>query len=125
MAAFSALMILFAVPVFENLTEWAVLFAVIGITLAAETFNSSVERLCDRVCKTPDKDIKFVKDTAAGAVLLVSVFDCAAGVCLFVLNGRLPKIIRFCLSHFAYSAAVILILILIILSVILRGKQND
>ncbi len=125
MLFFAALVFCFAIPVFENALQWALLFAVTGVTLAAEIFNTSIERLCDRVCRERDLDIKFVKDTAAGAVLVLSIFDAAAGICLFVTGGRFMKIIRYSAAHPIYAAAVIILLILVFLSVILRGKRND
>lgn len=67
--------------------EWTVVITAIGMVLAAESFNTAVEILSDRVCAHRDTSIGLVKDVAAGAVLIAS---CAAAIvgCIIII----PKI---------------------------------
>jgi diacylglycerol kinase len=60
--------------------SWAVLLVCIGAVLGAESGNSAIERLADRVQPEPDPAIRDVKDIAAGAVLVVSVAAAVVGV---------------------------------------------
>lgn len=68
--------------------EWMVVIICIGTVLMAESFNSAIEALADKI--SPDKDplIGKAKDLAAGAVLLFVIAAVAAGLIIFI-----PKII--------------------------------
>jgi diacylglycerol kinase len=61
-------------------TSWAILLICIGFVLGAEVINTSIEKLADRVEASPDDDIRDVKDTAAAAVLLVSILAAVTGI---------------------------------------------
>lgn len=69
-------------------TEWAVLVLVIGAVIAAEAVNTAIEFLADEITTEYKELIKYAKNTAAGAVLILSI---AAFViaCLIIL----PKLI--------------------------------
>lgn len=74
----------FAVTFYElSRAEWAVLLLTFGAVLAAELFNTSIERLCDKVSPEKDEHIRRSKDTAAGAVLVLAVCAVAIGIALF------------------------------------------
>ena len=62
--------------------EWALLLLAVGLMLAAELFNTSLEWLCDQFAPGWDKVSRRVKDLAAGAVLVCAVFCAAAGIAL-------------------------------------------
>jgi len=68
--------------------EWMVLLIGSAIVFVAEMLNSALELLCDHV--TPDKHfaIKRVKDIAAGAALVASLFAAVIGLIVFI-----PKLI--------------------------------
>lgn len=51
---------------------WALLALAIGFVISAETFNSALERIADRVQPEFDEEIKAIKDIAAGAVLVAA-----------------------------------------------------
>ena len=54
--------------------EWMIILIVSGVVFAAETFNTAIETLSDRVCGAQyDDAIKVVKDLSATAVLILSV----------------------------------------------------
>jgi diacylglycerol kinase len=68
-------------------TEWGLLLLCIGMVLAAECFNSSIERLADRISQEEHYLIRVAKDAAAGGVLMVSLSAAAVGALVF-----LPKL---------------------------------
>ena len=51
--------------------------------VAAEAFNSAVERLCDRVTREKDPFICETKDMAAGAVLIAAITAVVIGIIIF------------------------------------------
>ena len=67
--------------------EWTIILTQIGIVLAMEAANSSIEKLCDFVSSEHQKIIGKVKDLAAAAVLIVSIFAAIVGIIIF-----LPKV---------------------------------
>ena len=70
-----------------NTTEWFAIIISIGMVLMAETFNSSIEELADKVNPEQDIKIKNTKDLAAGAVLISAIMAIVIGSIIFV-----PKI---------------------------------
>jgi len=68
--------------------EWCILILAIGLVLAAEAINSSIENLVDLI--NPDFNDKAgkIKDLAAGGVLLAAIAAALAGLLIFI-----PKII--------------------------------
>ena len=71
-------------------TEWLSIILVSGGVLTAEAINTSIEALSDTIAPEYNKNIKQVKDFAAGAVLVVAVTALIVGLIVFV-----PKIISF------------------------------
>ena len=69
--------------------EWLAVTVVIGLVLALEAVNTSIETLADLVSKERNATIKKVKDLAAAGVLLAAMASLAVGVLVF-----LPKIIE-------------------------------
>lgn len=68
-------------------TEWLVVIVLIAAVIAAEAFNSALERLCDRVSTEHHPLIGEAKDLAAGAVLITAIGAAVAGLLIFT-----PKI---------------------------------
>lgn len=68
--------------------EWIAIIICIGMVFAAETFNTSIELLCDARYTEYDKRAEIIKDTAAGAVLIVSISSAIIGGIIF-----LPKLL--------------------------------
>ena len=64
--------------------EWGVVAPCIGTGMAAETFNTDIETLADRVVPQHDEAIKHVKDMAAGAVLITATAALVAGIVIFM-----------------------------------------
>jgi len=63
--------------------DWALLSLACAALLAAESFNTAVERLVDRIAPGRDPGLARIKDLAAGAVLLIAL--AAAAVLMVVL----------------------------------------
>ena len=62
--------------------EWAVLALAAAGVIAAEAFNTAVERLADRVSLEREESIRLVKDVAAGAVLATAIGAVIAGLAI-------------------------------------------
>lgn len=67
-----------------NTSEWMAVAIVIGMVLAAEAVNSSIEALCDLVSPEYNEAIKKSKDLAAGAVLILAIAAAVVGFIIFL-----------------------------------------
>jgi diacylglycerol kinase (ATP) len=73
-------------------SDWRWLVVAIGLVWMAETFNTAIEQLCNRINPGPDPIIKRVKDLAAGAVLIASAAAALIGFLTFL--PHLPELPR-------------------------------
>lgn len=73
-------------------TEWAILLLCIGMVIAAELFNTAIEKLVDLVSPGRHPLAGQVKDIAAGAVLVCAAAAAMVGLIIFV-----PYLTRFLL----------------------------
>ena len=64
--------------------EWIAVTFAIGMVLAAEAVNSSIEALCDLVSPGYNEAIKKAKDLAAGAVLILAIAAATIGLIIFI-----------------------------------------
>ena len=64
--------------------EWMVVMLCIGMVIAAELFNSAIERLMDLVSPQWNKIAGEVKDIAAGAVLVTAIAAAIVGLIVFL-----------------------------------------
>ncbi len=71
--------------------EYAVMYLCIGGVLALELFNTAIERFVDKLIQTQNNDARFIKDVAAGAVL---VFCISAVFCGFLLFWDIDIILK-------------------------------
>ncbi len=92
--------------------QMAVLVILIASVIAAELFNTAIENVCDAITKEQNEYIKRAKDISAGAVLVLSV----AAVIVAVIFFWDIEVIK---SIFAYFAANIHMLIILIISAVL------
>lgn len=67
--------------------EWIALLIVTGFVWVAEAFNTVIERMMDLLSPQKDPRVKFIKDLAAGAVVLAAVTALITGCIIFI-----PKI---------------------------------
>jgi undecaprenol kinase len=71
-----------------NRFEWLWLFLASAMVLALEAMNTSIELLADVYTLEFNAKIKQVKDIAAGAVLIASVFAFIVGLIIFMPHLR-------------------------------------
>ena len=71
-------------------TEWICIILCIGIVIAAELFNSAIERLVDLVSPQRHPLAGQIKDIAAGAVLVCALAAMVVGLVIFI-----PYLTRF------------------------------
>ncbi|MBD9092434.1 MAG: diacylglycerol kinase family protein [Bacteroides oleiciplenus] len=64
-------------------TEWLIIALCIGVVIAAELFNTAIEKLVDLVSPGRHPIAGQVKDIAAGAVLVCAVAAAIIGVIIF------------------------------------------
>lgn len=69
--------------------QWIDIVLAIGLVLSAEAFNTCVERMADLVAPEKNEQVGFIKDLAAGAVLLAALSAAAVGLLVFI-----PKLIH-------------------------------
>lgn len=83
---------------FYNLStaQWALLVLTISAVLVCEIFNTAMERLCDTVTKEYSKNIGFVKDVSAAAVLVSAI---AAVTVAFITLFR-PDVFSYMFTYF-------------------------
>ncbi len=65
-------------------TEWLALIFVIGLVWMAEAFNTCVEKIMDFVSRDKHPDIRFIKDLAAGGVLIAAVAALITACIIFI-----------------------------------------
>lgn len=65
-------------------TEWLAVVICIGLVLAAEIFNTAIERLVDLVSPQRHPLAGEVKDLAAGAVLVCAIAAMIVGLIIFI-----------------------------------------
>lgn len=64
--------------------EWIAVVFCIGLVLAAETFNTAIEKLANVVSPDWNELIGKVKDVAAGAVLICAITAAIVGLIIFI-----------------------------------------
>lgn len=67
--------------------EWITLVIVTGFVWVAEAFNTVIERTMDIISPQKDPRVRFIKDLAAGAVVLAAITALITGCIIFI-----PKI---------------------------------
>lgn len=65
-------------------TEWCMVILCFGLVLAAEGFNTAIERLVDLVSPDYHPIAGDVKDVAAGAVLICAIASAIVGLIIFI-----------------------------------------
>ena len=71
--------------------EWVWIILATGTVLAAEAFNSAIEKLSDVVSPGYSEAIRCIKDIAAGAVLFTAITATLIGIIIF-----LPRFMGLC-----------------------------
>ena len=63
--------------------EWVAIVLCIGLVIAAELFNTALERLADRITKDQDELIGQAKDVSSAAVTILAVMSVVIGVIIY------------------------------------------
>ncbi len=73
----------------SSLVEFGIYIILCCLVFAFEHINTAIERVVDKFIMTKNSDAKYIKDVAAGAVLI-------CGITFFIVEGLvlIPKIIR-------------------------------
>lgn len=66
-----------------NTTDTVIILMCCFMVLSAEILNTAIEKICDIVQPAFDTRIKFIKDAAAGAVLLIAILSALAGLLIY------------------------------------------
>jgi diacylglycerol kinase len=69
-------------------TEWMFVLICMGGVITAELFNTAIEKLVDLVSPDYNRQAGFIKDVAAGAVLVSAIIAALVGLFIFI-----PKLI--------------------------------
>lgn len=72
-----------------NYYEWLIIFILMGLVMATELINTSLEAVVDLCCPEIHPLAKIAKDTASAAVFVFSIIAAISGFVIF-----LPKIIE-------------------------------
>ncbi|MBN2349337.1 MAG: diacylglycerol kinase family protein [Bacteroidales bacterium] len=80
----AAIVILFGFIFHISSAEWGLILLAISGVLAAELFNSSIEKLVDMVSPARNENAGKIKDLAAGAVLITAIFAALIGLIIFI-----------------------------------------
>ena len=67
-----------------SITEWLALILIIGLVIATELINTSIEATIDLITKEVHPLAKIAKDTAAAAVLVFGLTAIVIGCIIFV-----------------------------------------
>ena len=73
-------------------TEWTIIILCIGVVIAAELFNTAIEKFVDLISPERHPVAGAIKDIAAGAVLVCAIAAAIIGLILFI-----PYLTRFLL----------------------------
>lgn len=80
-----ALLIVLNLGFYFNLStnEWLAIIICSGLVIGLELINSSIEAICDLVNPNTDLKIKYIKDVAAAAVLVVAIVSVVVAYLVF------------------------------------------
>lgn len=81
-----ATLIVFIAAVFFQVSNFEMisLIVVTGFVWVAEIFNTAVERIMDFISTERNSQIEFIKDLAAGGVLVAAITAIATGAIVFI-----------------------------------------
>jgi diacylglycerol kinase (ATP) len=79
-------LVVVALAIFTRISKNEILALVfaIGFVWVAELFNTCIEKMMDFISVDPHPEIKFIKDLAAGAVLIAAVTALVIGLLIFI-----------------------------------------
>lgn len=63
--------------------EWLVILICSALVICLEMINSAIEKTCNKITLEKDIEIKWIKDAAAGAVLIAVIFSLVVAIIIF------------------------------------------
>ena len=79
-----ALVIIFGIILNISTFEWFVCIICFAIVISAEIFTTALEQMVDIAMPEKDPRAKFVKDVAAGGVLVMAIASAIIGLIIFI-----------------------------------------
>jgi diacylglycerol kinase (ATP) len=70
-------------------SEWIAVTICCGLVIAAELFNTAIERICDLISTEKMPQIKYIKDISAAAVLVLSITSLCVAALILTRNLQL------------------------------------
>lgn len=104
--------------------ELAVLILMCAVVMAAEVFNTAVERTVDLVTSDYHKLAEKAKDAAAGAVLVLAVFAVAVGIAIMGRREFMIPLVDYYRAHPLMLGVLLLSLVPTGIFVFLPGKTE-
>ncbi len=105
--------------------EWLAVIICIGLVTAAELINTAVEAACDAVTRSLSEEIKLAKDTAAGAVLILSAASFSVGLAIFLRGENFGRGIERFDEHPWLWVALILSIVFFIKIIFFTWRENN
>lgn len=84
----TVVVIILAVVFHCNIMEWALLIIVMAMVWITELLNTVIEKMMDHLSPDIHPRVKWIKDMAAGAVLIAAIAAAVAGGLIFI-----PKLV--------------------------------
>ena len=105
----TAIYVIFFANKFYILTpaQWCVLIFTIALVFITEILNTVLERVCDTVTTEYNKNIEFIKDVSAGAVLVSAIASVIIAF-LLLFDTHVFKII---IHYYTHNISALLVLI--------------
>ena len=104
-------------------SEWAAVLICIGLVMALECLNTSIESLCDTVHPEKSEGIRITKDAAAGAVLCAALASAVVGGIIFFNEQKVTAALEFFKDNMILT--ILIILSLIPLGFFARGRKRE
>ncbi|SFT85666.1 undecaprenol kinase/diacylglycerol kinase (ATP) [Lishizhenia tianjinensis] len=71
--------------------EWCMVLLCSALVFSLEMLNSALEKICDKIEPNQNAEIAWIKDVAAGAVLVAAIFSLVIAALIFI-----PYILELC-----------------------------
>ncbi|MBQ8228863.1 MAG: diacylglycerol kinase family protein [Clostridia bacterium] len=115
-------------------TEFAVLLMMSSLVMAGELLNSGIENAANAATLEKNEYVKIAKDTAAGGVLVLSIFSVIIGILILYQPVAFENMFAYFLTNPVYIAVLVVSLVIDGIFILagphkiynfLRGKKND
>ncbi len=91
--------------------EYAIVLIAVSLVLSLEIINTSIERLCDQTSPSYTPLIRFVKDAAAGGVLVSAFFSVFVFFALYIRWDRIQLFLSYGARHLWYPIALVALVV--------------